>query len=222
MQDPMYRSVITALITITGISCLQVAFIPRLPAAALPEVYLDEMVPSQARLLEELPGQRSQNWALSPTRRYSFRSIEDRQDSSAVSIALTGLKARRIEHLQLALVTRGDPSLEMDQRMVYKTTDGDEYAVGTIGGLDALQSCKFPNGHSGVTQQVLAHLMPHKPLDSLDLTGHVRRIAGLQSNRSYECVLMTLISSEKGQRDQLVDLWRKVLEASKDQPSNNI
>jgi hypothetical protein len=215
----MFRSVITVLITITGISSLQVAFFPRLPAAVLPEVNLDGMVSSQARLLEELPGQRSQDWALSPTRRYSLRSIEGRQASSAFSLSLTGVAVRRAEHLQVALVTLGDPSLEMDQRRVYQTTDGDEYAMGTIGGLDALQSCKVPSGPSGVTKQTLEQLTLPQPSDRQDPIGWIRRLAGLQSNRSYECVLVTLISSEKGQGDQLVDLWRKVLHASKDQPS---
>jgi hypothetical protein len=75
----MSRSVITVLITITGVSSLQAAFIPRLPAAALPGVNLDDMVSSQAQLLDELPGQRSQDWALSPTHLYSLRAIEGHQ-----------------------------------------------------------------------------------------------------------------------------------------------
>ncbi len=221
MQDPMYRSVITALIMITGFSCLQLAFFPRSPAAAVPQLNLGRMPRTQALLLGELPGQESRDWTLSPTRRYSLLSNEGRQPSSAVSLSLTGVAARRIEHLQVALVTLGDPSLEMDQRRVYKTIAGDEYAVGTIEGLEALQSCRVSSGRSGVTQQVLASIMPQHPFNRLAFVGRLKRLAGLQSSRNYECVLMTLISSDKGQRDQLVDLWRQVLEASKDQPSNN-
>jgi len=216
----MFRSVISVLITITGVSSLQVAFLPRLPAAALPEVNLGKLPRTKALFLDELPKQRSQDWALSLTRRYSLRSIEDHQPSSAPSLSLTGVKVRRTEHLQVALVTQGHPNLRMEQRRVYQTTDGDEYALGTIGGVDALQSCKVTSGRSGVTNDTLVQLMPHQSFDRQDLTGRLRRLAGLQSNRSYDCVLMTLISSKKGQGDQLVNLWRMVLEVSKDQPSN--
>jgi hypothetical protein len=216
----MFRSVITMLIAITAVSSLQVAFFPRLPSATRPEVNLGKIPRIQAVLLDEIPRQQRKDWALSSTRRYSLRSIDNRQASAAVSLSLTGVAVRRAEHLHVALITQGDPNLEMNQRKLHLTTDGDEYAVGRIGGLEALQSCKAPSGRSGVSQQILAHLMPHHPFARQDLMGRLRRLAGLQSNRSYECVLMTLISSEKGQRDQLVDLWHKVLEASKDQPSN--
>lgn len=216
----MSRTVFTVLITITGISSLQVAFFPRLPGAVLPEVNLDDMVLSQARLLEELPGQRSRDWALSPTRRYSLRSIEGRQASFAVSLSLTGVAVRRTEYLQVALVTLGDPSLEMDQRRVYQTTDGDEYAMGKIRGLDALQSCKVPSRRSGVTRKTLEQLTLPQPMDRRDLTGNLRRLAGLRANRSYECVLVTLTSSERGRKVQLINLWRRTLVVLKDQLSD--
>jgi hypothetical protein len=183
-------------------------------------VNLDDIVSSQAQLLEELPGQRSQDWALSPTHRYSLRAIEGHQPSSAFTLSLTGVGARRAEHLQVALVTRADPHLGMDQRKVLQAVGGDEYAMGTIGGLDALQSCNVPSGRSGVTRQTLEQLTLPQPMDRRDLTGSLRRLAGLRSNRSYECVLVTLTTSDGGRKDQLINLWRRTLVVLKDQLSD--
>jgi hypothetical protein len=87
-------------------------------------VNLDDMVSSQAQLLDELPGQRIQDWALSPTHLYSLRAIEGHQPPSAFTLSLKGVGARRAEHLQGALVTRADPHLGMDQRYPFRGRDG--------------------------------------------------------------------------------------------------
>jgi hypothetical protein len=215
----MLRSTLTVLIAITGISSLRIAFFPRSPEAALPQVRLERITQAQALDLEELPGQRTRDWALSLTRRYSLRPIGKHQQSSAISLSLTGLTVRRRQDFQIESITNGNPTLGMDQIRVHQTTHGDEYAMGMIGGLDALQSCKVFSGRSGVTKQTLEQLTRQQPFDPYDLQhlgDRLRRLAGLQSNRNHECVLITLISSESGQSDQLFTLWREVLESSKE------
>ena len=162
MHERMFRSAIAFLIGFTGLSCLQVAFFPRLPAASEPEVDLGTMPGAPPLFMGELPGQQSRDWALSPTRRYELTSQHEQQPSSDLDLLMTGATVRRAEHLQVALITQGNPHLEMDRRRVYRTAAGDEYAIGMIGGREALQSCQVPSGRD-VTQETLAELMPVKP-----------------------------------------------------------
>lgn len=212
----MFRPVAAFMIVFTGFSCLRIAFFPRLPAAENPEVNLEKLPGIQAIPIGELPEQRSLDWAFSSTRRYALHSAESDQLSPAIHLFLTGVTARREEHLQVALTTHGDPNIEMRHRRVYLTPYDDEYAMGTIGGRDALQSCTVPGGRSGVTQETLARLMSHRPLNLQDPLGLLRRLAGLQSNRAPTCVLTTLISPVSGQKNQLKEYWYQLLQVSTD------
>jgi hypothetical protein len=99
----------------------------------------------------------------------------------------------RLHVLNEKYTEKPDDLNRYDQRKVLQAVGGDEYAMGTIGGLDALQSCNIPSGRSGVTRQTLEQLTLPQPIDRRDLTGSLRRLAGLRSNRSYECVLVTHI-----------------------------
>lgn len=215
----MYRLVIGFLIVLTGLSSLQIAFAPRLPASKDPELDLSGIPGAQAAPMEELPSRQTLNWSLSQTRRYSFRFQPDSAATSVFSLWVTGVKVRRVHHLQLALVTQDNPNLDMDQRRVHQTTDGNEYATGTIGGRDALQTCEVPSGRSGVTQETLLQLTHPKPFYRRNPATLLGRLAGLQPDRYYECVLITLISPGQGQGDDLVEAWRKVRQASTDQVS---
>jgi hypothetical protein len=219
VQDSMFKTVLTLMIAITAVSSLKVAFLPRWPKASLPEVHLDTQASGHGERLEDLPEKRTRDWALSRTRRFSLQPIDDEQPSSISTLALTGVAARRTEDLQIALVTRGHPQLEMTHRQVSSTPEGDEYALGKIGGRGALQSCKVNHGRSGVTTATLEQLSWEQSVDRRDLNRWWRRLAGLQPRKSFECALITLISANKDRNDQLVMIWQRILNANRDQPN---
>ncbi len=211
----MFRSVITLLIAITGVSSLQIAFFPRRTTAALPQGDLTGLTSSQASLREDLPGTRSGAWALSPSRHYSLGSVGDPQPSSVVTLFLTAVAARSAKSLQVALVTKGHQQLEMEDRRVYLTPSGDEYALGKIGGRDALQSCIVAGGGSGVASETLDRLRLQQPIGHRSLNASLHRLAGLETKKPTYCVLVTLISSKESGGNELLTIWRQIQRAHK-------
>jgi hypothetical protein len=202
----MFKPVAIALSVITGVSCVQISLFPRLPHADEPGVNPAFIPDFQIDPIGVSPGKSNLNWAFSSIRHYSLRPRKANAHYPSFQLSVTGLTVRREENLQVALVTRGNPSLEMVDRTLFMS-EGDEYALGTIGGVDAIQSCIVPDGHSGVRQEALARSVSHQSLIFQDLSGVLKRILGLESTGANTCILMTLQSPQQGHIDELRQTW---------------
>lgn len=208
----MFRLVVGILSVFTGISGLQVALSPHTPIPKDPDIYPEEIPGVRAAEPHIIPGSQSRNWSLSRTRVYSMPPNEAQQEpSKALTLLLTGITVRKEEHLQIALVTKGNPSLEMTQRRLYETRDGNEYAIGKVRSHNAIQSCLVPDKGIGVTQERLGGLTIPPPFYRRSPIVLLQRFVGLQPNRDYDCILLTLISPETGQTDRLLATWRELL-----------
>ncbi|MEB3168775.1 MAG: hypothetical protein VKK97_08590 [Synechococcaceae cyanobacterium] len=167
---------------------------PRLAAAGL-----------APRALPPQPAARTEWFAISP--RLVWRL------SGGLQLQLAAVAGRRWPEFQVAQVTRGIPSLSLQQRRLDVPQAG--AAAGRILGRPALQTCLVPQGNApsqpAVTAAALGDAVGRQPSSAAD---RLRRAVSFQPPRRIACLLVTLTSPSTAPVPQ--QTWTQVVTVLKD------
>ncbi|MFM7732108.1 MAG: hypothetical protein ACKO6F_01300 [Cyanobium sp.] len=179
------------LAALASLAALQASLLPRWPRARpLPAAALTAALEKAGFAAERLPaspgaaqGQRSHELALSAVLAYRL--------ADGSELRLVRGTARQRGNLQAALFARDSKHLRLKQRQLLPGPP--PQARGSIGGRDARQTCwvhtPTPGGGFGVTA---GQLMPLVDSQAAGRQAALLRVIGLQANRDYSCVLISL------------------------------
>ncbi|KMM17260.1 hypothetical protein [Synechococcus sp. GFB01] len=210
VPERQLRATLAVLCLLAAAALLRQIVAPPWPEVSPPE--RSSISPPQGFQLYEMgvrPGERNRHWARSGTRRMALAADGSRlgaQSGTSLELDLTHLVARHPNDLQVAELTRSDPQLALQDRLLLQVS-GQEVALGSISEDSVLQGCLVPSGLSGITSLTLGPISSVPPRDPID---RMLRLLGLRSHRSYECLLVTLRGSSDGVgHDQLLQLWQQ-------------
>lgn len=189
MADRWLIPTLTALVGLTGASCLQLVFVPLGPTATA---------------LPPRPGQTFFNLGVSATERIQLRPSPGA--GPVIELSRTALAVRQPKHLDVAALTATDPSLALQQRRLLQVANG-EIALGAIGDQTALQGCRTASGRSVITGQAFRRV----PRPSAITAEKVRRLLGLSPISTSTCQLFTLTTAPgPGAEARLKAAWEKI------------
>jgi hypothetical protein len=189
----------------------------------------------EVRALPSSPGQRSSELARGP--RLSFQL---RDGATTASLQLLPAQVRQRGNFQLALISRGQPSLAMPPGLPLQSDGSVAYVEGHLGNQKLRQTClvslppgvTFGASSNGATSSAAQAISPSTPIPvggvsaaqlgaSADRGASgplvaMSRIVGLTPNRNFGCLMVSLGMENGGQGEGasaagMERLWDKIL-----------
>jgi hypothetical protein len=240
--DQIFSAPRLILASLSGLACLaalQALALPRWPEAAPlaePAVLASlRRAGLEVRALPSSPGQRSSELARGPRLRFQLRD-----GATTASLQLLPAQVRQRANFQLALISRGQPSLALPPGLHLRSDGSVAYVEGHLGNQQLRQTClvSLPPGvtsgpsSNGATRSAAPAMAASTPIPVGGVSAAqlgaaadrgasgglvtISRIVGLSPNRNFGCLLVSL-GMENGRKDEgasaagMERLWDKIL-----------